>query len=91
MMSIVVRVVCAADGSKTPHDGCYVVAWNPHTKAGILELTSTPNPAEAYHFANVGQVVQEYRTVSRIERVRSWDGRLNRPLTGVTVEFCPAP
>lgn len=82
----VVRVVQRADGSSTPHDGRYVVSWNPHTKAGVLELTSTTDLAEATHFP-WPDVFDQWKTVSKRQPTRPWDGKPNRPLTGVTIEI----
>lgn len=82
----IVRVVGRADGGQTPHDGRYVVNWNPHTAAGILELTSTDNIEEARHFP-WPEVFDEWKAISGVEPKRPWDGRPNRPLTGVHIEI----
>ena len=73
---------------RTPHDGRFIVSWNPHTKAGILDLTSTQDPRQARVFSLV-DLWEEYRTISLVEPVRPWDGEPNRPLTGINlaVEF----
>ena len=70
--------------TRTPHDGRWIVAWNPHTKAGTLELTSTDDPGKARAFWLV-DLWEEYRTVSLVEPVRPWDGEPNRPLTGINL------
>lgn len=82
----VVRVVGLANGGVSPHDGRYVVSWNPHTPAGMLELTSTANLAEARHFP-WPDVFDQWKTISKREPIRSWDGKPNRPLTGITLEI----
>lgn len=87
MSAVIARVIRAADGSPTPHDNRWVKAWNPHTEAGTLELTSTADIAEALRFENALDVLREWQTVSLVEPRRPWDGRPNRPLTGVTIEF----
>lgn len=87
MRTATVKVVSAADGiTPTPHDGRYVVAWNPHTEAGTLELTSTDDRAQARHFQN-GEEFTEWKTVSAVQPKRPWDGRPNRPLTAVNIEI----
>jgi hypothetical protein len=82
----IVRVICAANGDVTPHDGRYVVRWNPHTQAGVLELTSTDYRPRARRFT-MQEVHQEWSTVSRVEPTRPWDGKPNRPLAGVSIEI----
>jgi hypothetical protein len=83
-MSRIVQVVCAADGGRTPHDGRWVVSWNPHTEAGTLELTSTSDKAKARRFENGDEFV-EWKTISKVQPRRPWDGKPNRPLTGITI------
>ena len=83
-----VRVEGAANGRATPHDGRWLVAWNPHTEAGTLELTSTDDRAAAGTFEPM-QVLEQWKTVSNVQRRRPWDGELNRPLTGVNVSLHP--
>lgn len=83
-MAKIVRIVCAANGSPTPHDGRFVVDWNPHTQAGILELTSTPDPKQARRFERT-EAFMEWNTVSNLEPRRPWDQQPNKPLTGITI------
>jgi len=85
MKKCVAVVICAADGGSTPHDNRYVARWNPHTKAGTLELVSTVDINEARHF-DYRDLMDEWRTVSRIEPLRPWDGKPNRPLTAITID-----
>lgn len=85
-MKSIVRVICAADGRKTPHDGRYVVAWNPHTPAGELELTSSDNPHDARQFAQ-NELWDEWRAISNVQPKRPWDGMPNRPLTGLNLDI----
>lgn len=89
-MISIVKVVCAADGNQTPHDGRYVVAWNPHTIAGDCSITTTDDIAAARRFEG-GAAFREWRTVSRVQKIRPWDSALNRPLTALTVEVVKAP
>lgn len=89
-MKSIIRVVTGAGGQPTPHDGRYVVDWNPHTEAGVLELTSTDDKAQARRFDTV-QAFHEWQTVSSVEPKRPWDRQPNRPLTGITIEFERVP
>ena len=82
----VIRVLSRADGGVSPHDGRYVVSWNPHTRAGVLELTSTADLAEARHFP-FPDVFDTWKTISNRQPLRPWDGKPNRPLTGIHIEI----
>ena len=86
MKQLVLKVVHAADGSPTSHDGRYVVAWNPHTEAGVLELTSTDDLTKARRFVSFEQLQAEWQAVSQVESTRPWDHKPNRPLMAVTCE-----
>jgi hypothetical protein len=90
-MAVAVKVIGSADGGKNPHAGKFVAAWNPHTRAGTLELSSTTDPKRALTFAAVEEALIEWNTVSRVQTVRPWDNRPNKPLTGVTVELVDLP
>lgn len=88
-MSVIVKIMGPAAvgfpdaATDTPHDNRYLVSWNPHTEAGVLECTSTDDPKEAREFSHVAEVLREYYTVSNVQGVRPWDGGINRPLTGM--------
>jgi hypothetical protein len=82
----IVEIVGAADGRPTPHDGRYVVAWSPHTMAGDLKLTSTDDITKARRFS-VLEAMSEWRAISRVQATRPWDGKPNRPLTGITIQI----
>jgi len=86
-MAVIVRVVADANGGYTPHNGRYVLHWNPHTEAGVLELDSVKDPNLAYRFVNATVAGREWQTVSHVQATRPWDGKPNRPLTGVTIEL----
>lgn len=86
MTEVIVKVVCASDGSSTPHDGRWVVAWNPHTAFGLLELTSTANRAAAQRFGGPHEVLREWKTISMRHPLRP-DGKANRPLSGLTISL----
>jgi hypothetical protein len=85
-MTSIARVICAADGSPTPHDWRYVVTWNPHTLAGELDLVSTANCRDARRFEDAIDIMNEWNTISRAQPTRPWDSLPNRPLTGITVQ-----
>ena len=88
MSRVVVRVMCHADGTPTPHDGRYVVAWNPHTPYGTCSIDTTDDIRQARRF-RAPQALMTWRAVSHVEPIRP-DGRPNRPLSGLTVEFITA-
>jgi hypothetical protein len=85
-MSVLVKVASLADGGKTPHDGRYLRRWNPHTEFGTCEIDTTASRAKAKRFADAGEVLAQWKTVSRAQTFRP-DGNLNRPLTGLTIEI----
>lgn len=86
---VIARVVHTADGGPTPHDGRYVVAWNPHTQAGVLELNSTDDPTKARVFDDAQQVLLERETISEVQPQRPWDRLPNRPLRAISVLLLP--
>lgn len=81
----VIRIVGTANGTRSPHDGRYVVRWNPHTRFGTLALHSTAEVAWARRFT-AEEAVREWKTISRVEPRRP-DGEPNRPLSGLTCEL----
>ena len=88
-MTVIVRIIALAGGTGTassPHEGRWVRYWNPHTRAGVCELETTVNRAEARRFASPDVVMAEWRTVSVVEARRPWDGEPNRPLTGLSIQ-----
>ena len=88
MRKCVVQIHGAADGTTTPHDGRYLVAWNPHTKFGTLECTSTDRLWEATQFDGALDVLNERGVVSSVEPVRP-DGKANKPLAALTITIIP--
>jgi hypothetical protein len=89
-VSVVVRVICAADGlTQTPHDGRWIVEWNPHVPFGTLAVTSTADRAKAKRFPSGIDAMRQWQTVSRAQAYRP-DGEPNRPLAALTVEIDPA-
>lgn len=69
MRTCVAVVVCAADGRSTPHDGRFVVTWNPHTRAGTLDIVTTDDVTKARRF-QYAELMNEWRTVSLVQSRR---------------------
>ena len=90
MTQVIVQVVGAASAIETPHDGGYVVAWNPHTQFGMLELTSTPERRLAHRFDGPQEAISQWQAISKYYPMRP-DGKPNRPLTGITIAIEAAP
>lgn len=88
-MSSIVKIIGAAGGTRTPHDGRYVVAWNPHTRYGMLECESTDDVTKAHQFDGA-DAFRAWTTVSSVQAVRP-DGLPNKPLTALTIEIMPMP
>lgn len=84
-MTVVVRVVAAADGGWTPHNGRYVLRWDPHVKFGTLACDSTDDLAKAKRWASLVEALTEWKTVSRVQPRRPTDGLPSKPLTAITV------
>ena len=89
MPKVILRVLGAADGTPTPHDGRYVTDWNPHTLFGILAVNSTADRDKATVFES-HEAMERWKAISSIQKRRP-DGRANRPLSALTVEFIPTP
>lgn len=83
-----VKVVSRADGRSSPHDGRWIVACNPHVNAGDLDVRTTEDRAQACIFT-LEEWWNLYRTTSRVQRVRPWDGKPNRPVTGLNYILDP--
>ena len=84
---VIVRVMFDSNGQPTPHDGRYVVGWDPHTRAGVLCMETSTDPRDAHVFASLQEAMQQRHTISNVQALRPWDGQPNRPLTGIAVEF----
>ena len=84
-MSVVVKIEGAASGAPTPHDGRYVLFWNPHSAFGFADLVTTDDRYKARQFRDAAHALEEYRTVSNVEKRRPTDGKPNRPLSAFTV------
>lgn len=87
-MPVVIRIVRAENGTRTPHDGRFLVAWNPHQPYGTLAVTSTDDISKARRFSGVFRAISDARTISRVQPRRP-DGLPNRPLSALTFEVVP--
>jgi hypothetical protein len=83
-MAYVVLII-GSPSAKTPHDGRWLVAWDPNTEAGTLSCTSTDEVREARQFERAGDALDEWKTISSVQPTRPWDGKPNRPLSGLTI------
>jgi hypothetical protein len=70
----------------TPHQGRYVVAYNPDTPYGTLALTTTADRSQALR-AEAIVFLEMWLTVSKVQPKRPTDGRPNRPISGLTMEL----
>jgi hypothetical protein len=82
----VLKIVSDAAGRDTPHDGRYLATYNPNTKYGTLDMTSTADIGEAMRFVDASDVHAVWTAVSKLQPTRP-DGKPNRPLTGLTIEL----
>ena len=81
----VIKIVTGANGMSTPHDGRYLLGYNPDTVYGDLIMISTPDIAKARRFHDLSAVHELWAAVSKQQPVRP-DGKPNRPMTGLTIE-----
>lgn len=81
---IIVRIVGAVGDIATPHDGHFLMDWNPHTEYGHLEVYSTAIKYKAKRFAEAKDALDEWNTVSNVQPTRP-DGKPNRPLTALSI------
>ena len=87
---VIVKII-GASTCATPHDGRYLVSWNPNTRYGELHCVSTDDPGAAKVFDDVRDAMNDWHTVSKVEPNRPSDGRPNRPLSALTITFEDAP
>lgn len=83
----VLRIVCRADGAKSPADGLYVKSFDPNAM-GRGHVALCRHPAEAVAFPDKESAVHYWEQPSTAIPVRP-DGRPNRPMTAYTVEIVP--
>lgn len=90
-MSFVIRLVCAANGQSTAHDGRFLKAYKParmdargeYLPGGLLETTT--HLWAAKKFPSLAAAYECYRQSSGFRP----DGQPNRPLTAWTIEVLP--
>jgi hypothetical protein len=82
----VIKILGDASCGPTLHDGRYLLAYNPNTPYGTLDLTSTDDIAKAKRFADAGDLHAEWTAISKLQPTRP-DGKPNRPLTGLAIEL----
>lgn len=56
-----------------------------NTIAGTLAVTSTSDIKKARRFLN-GREFVEWNEISKVEPIRPWDGKPNKPLTALNIE-----
>ena len=86
------QLVCLANGEASPHDGTYLVQYEPPAmrvdasgyEGGILITTRVV--AEAHKFSDSVELFECWR---KANGVRPYDGKPNRPLTAYTIESIP--
>jgi hypothetical protein len=83
---IVMKVISAANGARTPHNGRYLVTANPNTRFGMLQATSTDDIDKAMRIEDAVAFHKLWAAVSEVQPVRP-DGKPNRPLTALTIEL----
>lgn len=86
----VVKIVTGANSVHTPHDGRYLLGYNPDTVYGDLVMITTPDIAKAKRFADLSAVHDLWAAVSKKQPVRP-DGKPNRPLTSLSIEVIEFP
>lgn len=78
-----------ANGASCPHAGEYLESFDfDGDEQGYGEFT--PDLAKAKRFADVGELMEFWRTQSRTRPKRP-DGRPNRPLTALTISALRVP
>jgi hypothetical protein len=88
LKGVIIRVVGVPEGWRTPHDGRWIVDYDPDTPYGMLALTTTASPAKARHFATFNEAWDYCQRPSATHPKRP-DGRPNRPVSGLSLEFEP--
>lgn len=83
-MAVTVKIVNAADGSETIHDGRYVVEWDSNVPYGTLSISSSISLFSARIFNDSSEALIEWNSVSNVEPLRP-DGEPNKPLTAVSI------
>lgn len=87
-MTVLIRIVMGADGTRTPDDGRYIQSMDFEFGMGRGLLTTTPSVEKAMKFSSASAAHEFWKTQSKI-RPRRPDGHPNRPLTAYHVEILP--
>lgn len=84
-MRFVIRIIGAADGRHTKHDGRYLVGVDLDARGGRGTVTSSPEIRTAHRFEHAAEALEYWRRIAPRHQWRP-DGEPNRPLTAYTVE-----
>lgn len=84
-----VRIIGLPDGRATPHDGRWLVDYDPDTRFGDLRIVTSGDRRAARCFETLADLVAYLRRTSAVQPTRP-DGRPNRPITGLTIEISNA-
>lgn len=87
-MTFVIRALGFADGTDCPQRGQYLASFDFEAYAGRGRGVFTPNLRHALHFTDKRHAFEFYMTVPKNMR-RQQDGKLNRPLTALSIEILP--
>jgi len=85
-MTYVMRCWGFANGAPCPFVGWYLLSCDFEAHGGRAEVNCTPQITKAMTFETVHAAVQFYQTSPRCKPMRE-DGRPNRPLSCMHVEF----
>jgi hypothetical protein len=92
MPDSIMQIAQLADGTSTPFDGKYIVAYNasgPDSPGMRCLLEVTDDPALALRLP-AAELLELWRSVDQRQPLRP-DGQPNRPLTAFTVQTMRAP
>ena len=87
-MSVIIRLVGRIHGGPSPHDGRYVVNYDPRLIGGAFLLETTGLRSRAKRFPSAIEAIAFYRQVCP-NLPEDSPGHANRPLCAFTVELLP--
>lgn len=88
-MATVMKAVGYANGTPCDFAGQYLEWYDPNVPDPTSQMASfTPDLAKAKRFADAGEAMAEWNRVRAVEPFRP-DGKLNKPLTAITVLIGP--
>lgn len=82
----ILRIVGFSNGRPSPHDGRYVVAFDPDAYDGLGDVQTSADPHQAIKFNEAIDAWNLWRKVST-KRPRRADGKPNKPMTAFTIEI----